>query len=151
MMYSEIMAASEGAKDALYYQRFLCELGLDDESTIASLAVDNTGAIDQLAAAGQNVTAFRNQMTELEGVVVLVNGGCRHLRGFFDEMMRLYLPAILCVVAIVFAFVVNQTLCCATGCCCRGPPTEEEKQEARKSRYRESEMTNIAVTQQPEE
>ena len=40
------MAASEAAKDSIYLQRFLVELGLANESDMASLAVDNTAAID---------------------------------------------------------------------------------------------------------
>ena len=34
-----------------------------------------------------------------------------------DELLGLFLPGLICVVAIFFAFFVNQTLCCATGCC----------------------------------
>ena len=40
------MAASEAAKDAVYLSNFLKELGLTSPSQIASLAVDNTAAID---------------------------------------------------------------------------------------------------------
>ena len=43
---AEIMAASEAAKDAVYLSNFLKELGLTSPSQIASLAVDNTAAID---------------------------------------------------------------------------------------------------------
>ena len=43
---AEIMAASEAAKDALYLQAFLVELGLATPEQIASLSVDNTAAID---------------------------------------------------------------------------------------------------------
>jgi hypothetical protein len=43
---AEIMAASEAAKDALYLQRFLTELELSTPEQMASLAVDNTAAID---------------------------------------------------------------------------------------------------------
>ena len=43
---AEIMAASEAAKDAVYLQRFLIELGLSSPDAIASMAVDNTAAID---------------------------------------------------------------------------------------------------------
>tara|TARA_B110000046_G_C12885687_1_gene352090 strand:- start:33 stop:368 length:336 start_codon:yes stop_codon:yes gene_type:complete len=40
------MAASEAAKDAVYLTNFLKELGLITPKQIASLAVDNTAAID---------------------------------------------------------------------------------------------------------
>ena len=43
---AEIMAASEAAKDAVYLTNFLKELGLITPKQIASLAVDNTAAID---------------------------------------------------------------------------------------------------------
>ena len=43
---AEIMAASEAAKDAVYLQAFLTELGLTTPDEIACLSVDNTAAID---------------------------------------------------------------------------------------------------------
>jgi hypothetical protein len=57
---------------------------------------------------------------------------CGYLSAFFEEMMAIFLPGLMCVVAIVFALFVNKTLCCAAGCCCYGPP-KPPKVDAAKS------------------
>ena len=112
------------------------------------MITDNTGAIDQLEAGGQDVSTYRADLAELDVIVVTVTGGCGHLRNFLLEIMHLYLPAMLCVIAIIFAFVVNQTLCCATGCCKSKPGAPAGKVPPKMAGIDGSQMTDLSTAKQ---
>ena len=89
------------------------------------LVSDNQAAIDQLNAMGADVGDFQAQLDEVAQLSGFVSRGCAHVNTLIDEMLNLFFPAVLCVVAIIFAMFVNQMLCCVTGCC-RSPPLTPE-------------------------
>jgi hypothetical protein len=41
------------------------------------------------------------------------------------QLVKVFVPAMMCVCAIVFALIVNQSLCCSAGCCCRPTKTDQ--------------------------
>jgi len=90
--------------------------------TVKQLVSDNQLAVDQLKAAGQNVSSFETTLADMTFLATTVDEGCGFLISFIDELIALFLPGLMCIVAIVFAWFVNTTYCCAAGCC-RGPPT----------------------------
>jgi len=90
------------------------------------MITDNSAALSQLEAAGQDVADFRATLNEMEAFIGLVDSACTHMEGFMVSIFDIFLPSILCVIAIVYSFFVNQTLCCAAGCC-KAPPTEASK------------------------
>ena len=98
---------------------------------ISQLVADNQAAVNQLDAAGQDVTELQAQLDEVSNLSGLITGGCGYLNGLFDEFEKLFLPGVLCLVAIVFALFINNTLCCATGCC-KGPPTTTASSSVKK-------------------
>merc|ERR1711988_55286 len=79
--------------------------------------VDNKEALDKLTLAGQNTTEAQDLYDAGSAIVSIIDRGCGYVMSFIDEMIALFLPGLLCVVAIAFAMFVNQTLCCAAGCC----------------------------------
>lgn len=96
-------------------------------ATINQLLTDNIDAVNKLEAAGQDVTSFRNALQPLQQIQASVNDACVHLDNYFIYMAQVFLPAILCVGAVLHALWVNQTLCFTTGCCCKSPPIEPAK------------------------
>ena len=95
---------------------------------ISQMVADNTAALNQLDAAGQDVSELQTQLEDVSGLSTSISEGCEGLSGFIEEFILLFLPGVLCIVAIVFALFVNNTLCCATGCC-KGPPKAASKSE----------------------
>merc|ERR1719198_1242200 len=93
-------------------------------ATATQMLQDNTDALNQLAAAGQDVSELQETVDELNVMIVNVNAGCENMEKFFLETFRVYLPAMLATIACVYAYFSNNQLCCVTGCCCKGPPTE---------------------------
>jgi len=93
--------------------------------TVTQLVTDNTLAVEQLRNAGQDTTSFDATLADFTFLATTVDSGCGFLIGFLDELVALFLPGLMCIVAIVFAFFVNTTYCCATGCC-KGPPTSAQ-------------------------
>lgn len=90
-------------------------------ASVNQLVTDNQAAVDQLKAAGQDVTDLQKELDEVTSLTLLIDSGCDYLLGFFDELVALFLPGILCVVAVVFAFYVNTHFCCAAGCISKSP------------------------------
>jgi hypothetical protein len=87
--------------------------------SIQQRITDANTAISTLQTAGQNVTQYTNSLNTARSLHTLLDGGCTHLTDLLDEMVKVFVPAMMCIVAIVFAIVVNQTLCCAAGGICR--------------------------------
>jgi len=92
-------------------------------ATTTQLVVDNRAALNQLRDAGQDVSEIETQLNEIEELVSLVNSGCVHFDGFIEETFRVFLPAAICLIAVMYSLFVNRTLCCAAGCC-KSPPKE---------------------------
>lgn len=88
---------------------------------IGQMLADNNAAVEQLKAAGQDTAELEEMLDSVSVLSTTIDDGCMYLTGFFEEFILLFLPGLLCIVAIVFALFVNNTLCCATGCC-KGPP-----------------------------
>ena len=102
--------------------RGICEVV---PASVAQLMSDNQAAVDRLAQAGQtgaDMDTLREQLDQVSELSLLLRRGCSHLNNFIIQLIEIFLPGLLCVVAVIFAMFVNKTLCCATGCC-RGPPT----------------------------
>ena len=90
------------------------------------LVADNKAGLDLLVAAGQPESSLANLRTVLDDVESLTTSiakGCTHLNQLFVDVFNLFLPGLMCIVAIVFAMFVNNTLCCAEGCC-KAPPKD---------------------------
>lgn len=87
------------------------------------MVTDGQATIDQLAAYDQPTDEFETAVAA--GIVAsdLIASGCASVLSLIDELIAVFVPALMCVIAIVFAAVVNETLCCAAGCC-KGPPKE---------------------------
>jgi len=102
-------------------------LGLCDTvpAQVQQLVTDNQQALITLQATpGQDPGTINDLQAELNDLATLsdlIGLACNHLDNFFVEMVDLFLPGLLCVVAIAFAMFCNNTLCCAAGCC-RSPP-----------------------------
>jgi len=96
-------------------------------ASMLQLVADNTAAIEQLRTSGQNVTELATTLAEVQQLVVQVDTGCDHLDGVFDETFVVFLPSMLCVLAIAAALFVNQALCCAAGCCDAPPQAPADK------------------------
>jgi len=94
--------------------------------TVSQLVSDGQLAVDQLRAANQNVTTLQTTLDDFSFLATTVDGGCTYLISFIDELTGLFLPGLMCIVAIVFTWFVNTTYCCAAGCCCKGPPTSSK-------------------------
>ena len=102
--------------------RGICEVV---PATVAQLVSDNQAAVDKLVAAGQtgaDMNTLQDQLDQVTQLSLLLRRGCSHLNNFILQMIEIFLPGLLCVVAVAFAMFVNKTLCCAAGCC-RAPPT----------------------------
>ena len=94
-------------------------------ATVNQLFADNRQALATLAASGQNVTELLAEIDELSGLRATLDRACELLDGFFAEMEELFAPGIICCVAIVFAMLANNAVCCAAGCC--GRPATRRK------------------------
>jgi len=90
-------------------------------ASIGQRITDANSAISNLQAAGQDVTTYTESINTATSLQTLLDGGCLHLIDLLDELVEVFVPAMQCIVAIAFAVIVNQTLCCSAGCC-RGPP-----------------------------
>jgi len=84
---------------------------------INQMIEDGENALLNLEAAGQNTTAMRAAAADITALAVLADGGCQLVLDLFLEFERLFLPAAVACSAIVFAFFLNNFLCCAVGCC----------------------------------
>jgi hypothetical protein len=82
---------------------------------------DNTLMISHLSPTDQ--AAYQPTIETIGAIAVGVEDGCGFLLDFFDAMNGLFLPGLLCVVSIIFAYFTSCTLCCATGCC-TAPPAD---------------------------
>merc|ERR1719326_1715177 len=78
---------------------------------------DSLSLIDKMDAMGQDVSIFSDTLDSLNVVIDAVVSGCGHIVDLFQALFGLFLPGLICVVAIVFALFVNTTFCCAAGCC----------------------------------
>jgi len=92
---------------------------------IKQLAADNMAVLNILETTpGQNqadIAALQAEVDEVQRLNAQITIGCDSIKQLFDEMIILFLPGLLCVIAIVYALFTNNALCCAAGCC-RSPP-----------------------------
>jgi len=107
---------------------------------INQLIADNTAAIDQLAASGQDVTELRGQLTDIEGLAATADVGCESMLQLFVEFQALFLPGVCCIVGVLFAMYVNNTLCCVAGCC---KHNQRAVDEAEKKKNGDVQLSNI--------
>jgi len=105
-------------QNALATVRGIC---ISIPATVGQMVTDGTATVEKLSSAGQDTSAIDAQMVLAADISDVVTLGCGSLVSLIDELVAIFVPAILCVVAIVFAAIVNETLCCAAGCCCKGP------------------------------
>jgi len=96
--------------------------------TIMQLVADAQAVIALLKSAGQSTSAFDAVMNDLSTIIKLVDTGCGHVNQLFVDVYAVFLPGLTCVVAIIFAMFVNNTLCCAEGCC--KSPTKGDNSKA---------------------
>jgi len=92
---------------------------------------DSMATIDRLGSAGGDLTSVRDQLTNLSTMVGAIDSACDNINAIFAGIFGVFLPGLVCVVAIVFAMWVNEMLCCAAGCF-KGPPKVGAEQEAGK-------------------
>jgi hypothetical protein len=90
--------------------------------SLKQMVGDNLATIDKLDSMGADVADIQKTLTELSDTVLLIDQGCGFVNSFIGAMVGMFFPGVMCVIAIIFAMFVNQTLCCAAGCCCKGPP-----------------------------
>lgn len=90
--------------------------------TFNQMLADISPIVSTLKTAGQDVVELESNLKDIGIILGLLDKGCGHLQNLFPAIYGLFLPGLTCVVAIVFAFFVNNTLCCVTGCC-RAPPS----------------------------
>jgi len=95
---------------------------------IQQLTADNQHAINIFAGTpGQNqadLAALQLEIDKVTALNVQITLGCDSIKNLFDEMIVVFLPGLLCVIAIVFALFTNNSLCCAAGCCKAPPKTK---------------------------
>lgn len=97
-------------------------------SQINQMLGDNEAALDKLSAIGSpQLVELQATFDNITVVGGLVDDACGFINLFISEMIAMFFPGFLCVVAIGFALFINQTLCCAAGCCCYAPPAEDDK------------------------
>ena len=91
---------------------------------------DADAALTLLGCPGTSCpTAMVNAATMLADartISLSIDTMCTSMDNVFETLQVLFVPGLMCVVAIVFAMVVNQTLCCSAGCC-RSPPKGDEE------------------------
>lgn len=90
--------------------------------TLKQLVSDNKLAVEQLEAAGQDVAEYQQALEEISVLVLTVDNGCDHMQAFFPAVVRLFVPCVTCVAAILCSLFLTCSLCCSTGCF-KNPPT----------------------------
>ena len=90
--------------------------------TINQVLADAQGTLSLMQSAGATVPAdLQSTLTDVQAISTIITTGCGHVSQLFVDIYNLFLPGLTCVVAILFAMFVNNTLCCAEGCC-KAPP-----------------------------
>ena len=89
---------------------------------VYAIALTNAGGDAVAASQDASVVSAQAMLASAGTLYQTVDGGCNALKGIFTEFENLFVPGLTCVVSIVFALFVNNTLCCAAGCCCKAPP-----------------------------
>ena len=89
---------------------------------VYAIALTNAGGDPVAASQDASVVSAQAMLASAGTLYQTVDGGCNALKGIFTEFENLFVPGLTCVVSIVFALFVNNTLCCAAGCCCKAPP-----------------------------
>lgn len=116
----------------------MCELV---PAMIVQAETDNSAALDMLKAQGQDVSAYEASFAPIRVLKDNVDGACTQILIMFESFNLLFLPGICCVIAIVFALYVNNSLCCAAGCCGQDNYKIEQMEKAEKG----VEFTNVAT------
>jgi hypothetical protein len=89
---------------------------------IGQQVTDGQLTLERLGGASNpDLAEIITTLDEAKALSDLVVDGCGSLISLIDELIGIFVPAIMCVIAIIFAAFVNETLCFAAGCCCYGP------------------------------
>ena len=109
---------------------------------IKQTAADNLAAIDQLKAAGQDVSQYTAAFSGINTLIATVDAGCVNILQMFVEFNQLFLPGACCVVAICFGLYVNNLLCCSAGCCSK----DERKMQKQKDEEKGIQFSTVSAT-----
>jgi hypothetical protein len=84
---------------------------------LAQLVQDNQAVVDRLDAAGQDVASLQSTLTDVQFISQKLTTGCTLIQDFIQDLMNLFVPGLMCVVAIIFSYFNGCALCCSAGCC----------------------------------
>jgi hypothetical protein len=115
--------APPSMKEQLNTATSMCEVV---PATVNQLVEDNSAALTNLQAAGANTTELDATLDMVRDLASTLDDGCENILQLFVEFNLLFLPGLMCVIAILFAMYVNNALCCAAGCCKRNARADED-------------------------